>query len=257
MLKIVDLTTEHESVYFQCLEDWSDEMKEAGDHRACWYRKMKDLGLCVKLALDDNGTVGGMIQSIPVEYSPALGEDLYFILCIWVHGYKQGRGNFQKKGMGKAMLKAAEEDAVNRSAKGIAAWGLGLPFWMKASWFRKQGYVKTDRNGIQILLWKPLSQDAQPPKWIRTVKKPEKEPGKVKVTCFYNGYCPVQNLLLERSRRASAEFGDHVEFVAINTFDREKFLEWGISGDLYIDDRRISRGPPLPYLRIRKSIEKK
>jgi hypothetical protein len=49
-MKIVDLTPEHEHLYFCCLEDWSDEIKEAGDHKACWYCKMKDNGLRVKLA---------------------------------------------------------------------------------------------------------------------------------------------------------------------------------------------------------------
>ena len=109
-MKIIDLTDEHRELYFKCLEDWSDEMNEAGDHKACWYEKMKDKGLGVKLAVDDQGKVGGMIQYIPIEHSFAEGQDLYVILCIWVHGYKKGRGNFQKKGMGKALIQAAEED---------------------------------------------------------------------------------------------------------------------------------------------------
>ena len=49
-------------------------------------------------------------------------------------------GNRQKKGMGKALLEAAETDVKDKGAKGIAAWGLALPIWMKASWFKKQGY---------------------------------------------------------------------------------------------------------------------
>ena len=69
-----------------------------------------DRGLRVKLALDDSGTVGGMVQYLPIEQSFVEGKDLYFVLCIWVHGYKQGRGNYQKRGMGKAMLDAAEID---------------------------------------------------------------------------------------------------------------------------------------------------
>ena len=41
-MNIVDLTKEYESLYFDCLEDWSAEIKEAGPHKDCWYRKMKD-----------------------------------------------------------------------------------------------------------------------------------------------------------------------------------------------------------------------
>lgn len=43
-MKIIDLTPEYEKLYFCCLEDWSDEMKEAGDHRQRWYENMKDNG---------------------------------------------------------------------------------------------------------------------------------------------------------------------------------------------------------------------
>jgi hypothetical protein len=107
-MKIIDLAPEHENLYFCCLEDWSDEIKEAGDHKACWYRKMKDRGLRVKLARDDNGVICGMIQYVPSEVSFIEGNDLYVVLCIWIHGHKQGIGNQQKKGMGKALLSAAE-----------------------------------------------------------------------------------------------------------------------------------------------------
>ena len=77
-----------------CLEDWSDEMKEAGDHKEHWYRKMKDKGLGVKIAVTEDDKVVGMIQYVPLEYSTAEGDNLYFINCIWVHGYKEGVGNF-------------------------------------------------------------------------------------------------------------------------------------------------------------------
>lgn len=107
-MKIIDLDEKHLPLYFDCLEDWSDEIKEAGDHKKHWYERMKSKGLRVKLALDDNGNVGGMIQYGPIEHSFFEDKDLYFVYCIWVHGHKKGRGNFQKRGMGEALLQAAE-----------------------------------------------------------------------------------------------------------------------------------------------------
>ena len=106
-MEIIDFTEKHRDTYFVCLEDWSKEMKEAGDHRESWYGQMKDKGLRVKLAIDGD-KVCGMIQYVPVEYSFIEGRDLYFIHCIWVHCYKKGVGNYQKKGLGKALLQAAE-----------------------------------------------------------------------------------------------------------------------------------------------------
>ncbi len=258
-MEIIDLSDEHEKLYFVCLEDWSDEMKEAGDHKEVWYNKMKDKGLRVKLALDDNGQVGGMIQYTPVEHSFVEGKDLYLVNCIWVHGYKQGRGNFQKRGMGKALLQAAEDDAKALGANGIAAWGIPFPFWMKASWFRKQGYKKVDQQGFlgQVLLWKPFTNDAKPPKWINQKKKPELIPGKVTVTGFLNGWCPAQSLAFERARRAAAKFGSDVIFQQIDTFDRDTFLEWGISDALFIDGKPVRTGPPPSYEKIRNIIAKK
>ena len=68
-----------------------------------------------------------MIQYVPIEEAFVDGQGLYFVHCIWVHGHKQGRGNFQKKGMGTALLEAAEQDARELGAKGMAAWGMAPP----------------------------------------------------------------------------------------------------------------------------------
>jgi len=257
-MKIIDLSEEHKPSYFLCLEDWSEEMKESGDHKEIWYDKIKDKNLGIKLAVDDDGKVCGMIQYIPIEESIVKGENLYFIYCIWVHGYKKkGVGNRQKKGMGKALLKAAESDAKAKGAKGIAAWGLALPIWMKASWFKKQGYMKADSHRMQTLLWKPFSEDAVPPKWIKQKKKPEIHEEKVTVTAFKNGWCPGQNIVFERAKRAAAEYGDKVIFQEIDTFEKDVFLEWGISDALFVDNKQVKTGPPPSYEKIKKKIAKK
>ncbi len=252
-MEIIDLSGKYLKTYFNCLEDWSEEIKEAGNHKELWYHKMKDKGLRVKIAVDDDN-VCGMIQYLPIENSTVQGNDLYFITCVWVHGYKQGIGNYQKKGIGTALLNAAEEDVRTLKSKGIAAWGLSLPFWMKASWFKRKGYKKVDKDSIAVLLWKPFSDDATPPKWIKPGKKPGKTAGKVRVTSFINGWCPAQNLVYERAKRAAAEFGEKVEFQEIPTSDRETFLAWGISDALFIDGKRVRTGPPPSYEKIRKKI---
>lgn len=256
-MKIIDLTDENVPLYCQCLEDWSDEIRDAGDHKEQWYCKMKNKGLRVKLALDDKDRVGGMIQHLPIEQSFAEGKDLYFILCIWVHGHRKGRGNFQKKGFGKALLHAAEEDARSLGAKGMAAWGISLPFWMGASWFRKHGYLKADKDGIRVLLWKPFYDDAVSPQWIRMRKRPQAVPGKVTVTSFINGWCPGQNMVHERAKRAALEFGDKVIFKKVRTDDRETYLEWGISDALFIDEKEVKTGPPPSYENIKRKIQKR
>ncbi len=256
-MNISDLTPEKEKLYCMCLEDWSDEMKEAGNHKELWYTANKSKGLRVKLSEDDNGKTGGMIQYLPIEESAASGRDLYFVNCIWVHGYKQGRGNFQKTGMGKALLKAAEDDVKMLGAKGLVTWGVSLPFWMKASWFKKHGYKKVDKIGIQELLWKPFSEDAIKPSWIRPLRKPDMEKDKVTVTAFINGWCPAQNIVFERAKRAAETAGEKVVFKPIDTSDRKVFLYWGLLDALYIDGKAINTGPPPSYDKLLKIIERR
>ncbi len=256
-MKIIDLKEEHKRSYCMCLEDWSDELKEAGNRKELWYNNMVNKGLRVKLAFNDNDEAIGMIQYVPIEQSNAEGKDLYFINCIWVHGYEgQGVGNQQKKGTGKALIKAAEDDVKAIGAKGLVAYGVSLPFWMKASWFKKQGYIKVDKNSMMVLLWKPFSNDAKPPKWIKQKKTPELVEGKVAVTVFVNGWCPGQNMVAERAKRAALEFKDKVFLREFDTSNRTVFLEWGITDALYVDKKQVRTGPPPSYEKIKNKIEK-
>lgn len=257
-MRIVDVDDETKAIFAQCLEDWSDDVKETGDRRCRWVDRFLPRGLRGKLALDDAGTVGGMIQYLPIEESTVDGTGLYFITCVWVHGHKQGRGNFQGHGMGRALLAAAEEDARSLGAKGMAAWGLWLPFWMKASWYRKHGYRSVARNGMASLLFKPFTEDAQPPRWFRrTAKSLELTPGKVNVTCFVNGWCTAGLVTAERARRVSGEFGQAVAFREIDTSEHATVAEWGLADALFVDGKQLMTGPPISPERLRKIVHKR
>ena len=257
-MKIIDLTDEHRDLFCLCLEDWSETARESGPKRSQWLDRAAGHAPVAKLALVNDGTVGGMIQYLPIEHSFAMGEDLFMILCIWVHGYPEGRGNLQNKGLGQALLNAAEEDARGRGARGMAAWGLALPFWMQASWFEKHGYQAADRREMSVLVWKPFTENARPPRWLPvTDKKPEQIPGKVTVTALVNGWCMGRNLVYERARRAALEFGDQVFFREIDAFPPEIMAEWGVSDEVFIDGRPVQEGQPPSFEDIRAMIEKR
>jgi GNAT superfamily N-acetyltransferase len=257
-MEIIELGAEHRTLFAACLEDWSDDVREAGDRRARWIERALAKGLRAKLAVDERGVVGGMIQYLPIEQSIVRGAGLYFIPCIWVHGHKQGRGNFQGHGMGSALLEAAEADARALGAKGLAAWGLWLPLWMKASWFKRHGFRKVDRQGIAVLLWKPFAQEAQPPRWHPVGKTlPDPVPGKVNVTAFVNGWCTGMNLAVERARRAAAELGDKVAYCEIDTSEPAAVARWGFADALFVDGKVVRTGPPPTYEKIRSIIAKR
>jgi hypothetical protein len=119
------------------------------------------------------------------------------------------------------------------------------------------GYVKADRMGMQMLLWKPFKKDAEAPRWIREKKRPETGRGKVNVTAFLNGWCPAMNAACERAKRAAAEFGDRVEFRMIDTLDRDVSMDWGLSDALFIDGKPVRTGPPPSYKKIRAKIARR
>ncbi len=255
-MKIVDLTSDYENPYLVCIEEWSDEMMESRHIKEKWYHEMKEKGLRTKLALTDDGIVGGMIEYMPIEHSYAEGDNLYMINCIWVHGYKDHPpGNLQGKGMGKELLKAAEEDVKSLGKKGFAAWGLSEEMWMSASWFQKHGYEKADQEGWLVLVWKSFSEDAKSPKWIKGAFEHVPVEGKVKVTSFYSGQCPSENITYSRAKEIAQEYADKVVFEEIDMNKPENKKKYGLKGGLYINGENIFEGPPPSHEQIKEKIE--
>lgn len=257
MTTIIDLPERHEQSYFVCLEDWSPEMVEAGDLKRHWYAEAKQHGLRVKVAIDDQDQAVGMIQYLPIEEAPAEGLGLYMILCIWVHGYDKGVRDAQRRGIGSALLQAAEADARDLGATGMAAWGLRIPVWMRASWFKKHGYRAAESQAARQLVWKPFTSVARPPTWIPPQPIPDGETGKVTVTAFKNGWCPAANLVFERARKAVDELGEGVVFVTIDVASKEDLLRYGHTDEVFVDGKPVQRGAPPSYGQIKKKIEKR
>jgi len=257
---IIDLNREYEDLYLVCLMEWHKPVVEVKEIKRNWYNKMKDRGLRVKIAFTDENIPGGMIEYMPVEYFPVKGSDIYVISCICIHGYEgKGRGNLRGKGLGKALLKAAEEDVKAMGKKGLAAWGLSGEDCMDLPWFEKQGYVKADEHGGRYLVWKSFSEDASLPKWIEGEFKQEQVEGKVKVTSFFSGECSSQNGAHYRAKKAASDYGDRVIFEEIDLSYEENRKKYGFGGGIYINGEDIFdiSVPPPSYDAIRKKIEEK
>ncbi len=256
--EIVDVDDSNRNGFCSCFEDWSDEIREAGTHRLDWYNKMKDRGLGAKIVRDTDGTLCGHIQYIPAEFAPLTSGNYYFIYCIWVHGHKQGIGDRRGSGMGTALLQAAEEDIRSRGADGIAAWGVSIPVWMKASWYKKHGYKSVQKDGMRQLLWKPLKAEIEPPRWLEIKERPPsaEAEGRVIVTSLFSGICPVTNLAYERSKAVADEFGNNVSFSEVNISEPADIEKWGMSDALFVNKTQIVLGPPIAKQKIRKIISK-
>lgn len=253
-MKITDITPDDEPLYYCCLEEWSDEMKEAGDYKARWYSRMKAKGARVKFARDDKGIIGGMIQYIPIEHTAFAGKNLWVILCIWVHGHKKGRGDYRKQGMGSALIKAVEEDCKKHGVDGVVAWGLAIPAFMRASWFKRKGYKVVDKQGIIRLLFKPCKMNVLPPKFIRPDKFPSKSDDKVNVSMFVNGWCPAQNIAYQRVKQAARLFPGKIDLYEYDCLLPDVRAEWGVLDGLYIDGKEMKTGPPPSFNKIKRKL---
>jgi GNAT superfamily N-acetyltransferase len=256
-MEVVDVGPEHEGLFCICLEDREPAAEEAGPLRRQWYDRAKAGGLGAKVAVEGGRPVG-MIQYLPSDQVLLEGgEGSFYVLCIWVPPFKDDRGNFRGRGVGKALLAAAEGDARARGATGMAAWGIRLPFWMRAAWFKRYGYRKVDRVGVAVLMWKPFREGVPPPRFVRRRRSPEPVPGKVTVTSLHHGWCMAMNLVHERARRAAADLGDRVAFQDVDTSDLAVAREWGETDALYVDGRPVSTGPPPSYEKLRRLIAKR
>lgn len=257
-ITIENLNDENLLPFCSCLEEWSDEIKEAGDHKQHWVEKMRDRGLGVKMARNEAGEYVGMIQYVPSEYTAVEGEGNYHIHCCWVHAYKgKGVGDWRKRGIGKSLLRAAEEDVRNKGGKSISAWGLGIPVWMRASWYKKQGYKAVDKEGIARLMWKPITEDAIQPHWrIPVSELKDKSNGSLRVVSYINGICPAANIGHERIKKVLDGFNGPVNYSVYENNEPADIKKRGISDALYINGRSVSLGPPPKEEKLRKIIEK-
>jgi len=255
-MEIVDLSDNEVPTYCKCLEDWSHEFDDEGGRKLAWYGRMKERGLRVKLAREEDGRVVGMIQYAPADAAPVDGEGIYYVYCVWVHGYDEGVGRHQGRGIGKRLLAAAEADAKSLGSKGLAAWGLRLPFFMRSAWFKKQGYRVVDRDGMMELVFKPFVEGASPPRFLERRDRPAAGASRVTVTAYTNGWCPAQNIVYERAQRASADFPGAVDFVGVDTSGKETLAARGIADGLFIDGKEVRTGPPPSYERIHALIGK-
>ena len=63
------------------------------------------------------------------------------------------------------------------------------------------------------------------------------------ITAYKNGWCPANNILYERVKRAAKKFPGKVILNTINTFDKEVMQTCGKSDEIFIEKKLLSSGP--------------
>jgi hypothetical protein len=241
-MRLTDVGPDTEATFLRCLHDERPDDPRVAGLRARWFEANSGRGLRAKVLVLDTGEVAGLCQYMPIEHTHFEGAGLAAILCIWVHGYDHHIGNRQGNGYGRYILTLIEQDARESGFRGVAAWGMDFPYWNPVSFYEHMGYLRADKEGMAVLVWKPFDDGVSPPRFLRAARRPSWDSDKVCVAFFLNGWCTGSCGQCVTAREAVEGLEDIVEYREIDTSDPETMRSWGISDGLYVEGE-----PYRPY----------
>ncbi len=89
-MELVEIDATNEDTYYRCLHDEIPADPRVMAMRREWRAIYEPKGHRAKLLKNDDDTIVGLTDYIPIEHSPYEGENLMAILCMWIHGYSPG-----------------------------------------------------------------------------------------------------------------------------------------------------------------------
>ena len=154
------------------------------------------------------------IEYAPLEtaWVPIIGNNYYYLYCLWVLGSSKG------KGYGKSLMEYCLADAKEKSKSGVCMLGAKKQkSWLSDQTFAKKfGFevVDTTDNGYELLT---LSFDGTTPKFAPNAKKLEIE--NKELTIYHDMQCPyiypvsfVQVDTLQKAKELPCVFNNFAVF---------------------------------------------
>ncbi|MFX0097467.1 MAG: GNAT family N-acetyltransferase [Candidatus Hodarchaeota archaeon] len=238
----------------------SDEIDSCAKKRLTWLNKMHEKGLRVKVAFLA-GEPAGFLHLIPIEHSiwGPIGKDLMVLPCMYVLEEQK------TKGLGKALLQAAEEETKKQGKKALVTYGYYGDFWfMPASFFEKHGFSavalrKVVRQGEkdfldeEVILWKVFDETAESPQFLTPRFEFRPVEGKVVVDLFSDVFC--KEMEAQRVREVVKEFGDKAILNEYPAENRGILLQYQIFRAIFVNGKEIGWGYEAPREGIRKAIK--
>lgn len=255
-LQIRDMTECDECYVGTCTHvDESAEIDAIAKKRISWMRQA--FGFRIKVALLGGKQVG-FAYAIPLEISPwgPLGNDLMVLPCLVVQGKVKG------KGIGRALIKAVEEEARRQSKKGLLVIAYDHDFWfMPEAYFERCGFSPVRcrdsaefPGAREMIMCKFFDKSAVLPEFSTPKYRFKPVPGKVVVDLFWNSFCQTSAIEAERVREVAAEFGERVVIREYCADNRDVFLRHQIDRGIYINGGKIGWGYEAPREGIREAI---
>lgn len=176
--------------------------------------------------LNEKATV--FIEYAPLEtaWVPIIGDNYYYLYCLWVSGSYKG------KGYGKALMEYCLADAKVNGKSGVCMLGAKK----QKSWLSDQSFAKnfgfkvvdTTNNGYELLA---LSFDGTIPKFSQNAKKEKIE--RKELTIYYDLQCPYIYQNIEMIKQYCETNDLPVSFIQVDTLQKAKelpcvFNNWGV-----------------------------
>lgn len=167
--------------------------------------------------LDAKATV--FIEYAPLEkaWVPVVGDNFFYIYCLWVSGEYKG------KGYGRALLDYCIEDAHSKGKSGICVLGSARQkAWLTDQSFAgKHGFEKADSTpyGYDLLA---LSFDGTKPRFTDGARKGQIDTDTL--TLYYDMQCPFIRQHIEAIGRYCYECSIPLSLQKVDTLEKAKEL---------------------------------
>lgn len=167
--------------------------------------------------LDAKATV--FIEYAPLEtaWVPIVGDNYYYIYCLWVTGSPKGSG------YGKSLMEYCLADAKEKGKSGVCMLGAKKQKnWLSDQSFAKKfGFevVDTTDSGYELLA---LSFDGTKPSFAENVKKKEIEDKNL--TIYYDMQCPYIYQNIEKIKQHCETNNISVSLIQVDTLQKAKEL---------------------------------
>lgn len=159
------------------------------------------------------------IEYAPLEtaWTPVIGENFYYIYCLWVQGAPKGHG------YGRQLMEYCLQDAKAHGKSGVCMLGAKKQkAWLSDQRFaEKFGFqtVDTTDNGYVLLA---LSFDGSVPRFAPNAKKLTIE--SKALTVYYDDQCPYIPQRIEKLQEYCASNAIPAQFIHVDTLEQAKAL---------------------------------
>lgn len=221
----INLTKENIADEHLCCIIRSKKLHPGVEAKRQWLAERLDDGHVFR-KLNEKATV--FIEYAPVEtaWVPIVGDNFYYIYCLWVVGPYKG------KGYGKTLMEYCIADAKTKGKSGICMLGSSKQkAWLTdQSFAKKYGFevVDTTENGYVLLA---LSFDGTIPRFSENAKKEKITSNDL--TIYYSLQCPYVYQGIETIQQYCQTNNIPVSFIPIDTLQKAKelpcvFNNWGV-----------------------------